>query len=56
MNMPEMKSSAQLQWSASSQQYTGKAQPGMAGTWNVFVEARQNGAVVATNRSHLSAQ
>jgi Cu(I)/Ag(I) efflux system membrane fusion protein len=56
MGMPEMKSSSELQWTASQQMYTGKAQPGMSGSWSVTVEARKNGAVIATFRTHLSAK
>jgi Cu(I)/Ag(I) efflux system membrane fusion protein/cobalt-zinc-cadmium efflux system membrane fusion protein len=55
MNMPEMKSSFALPWVASHQMYMGKGQPPMAGTWNVLVEARKNGSVIASFHSHLSA-
>jgi Cu(I)/Ag(I) efflux system membrane fusion protein/cobalt-zinc-cadmium efflux system membrane fusion protein len=56
MGMPEMKSSFELAWSASQQMYLGKGQPGMTGSWSVTVEARRNGAVIATLRTHLSAK
>jgi len=56
MNMPEMKSTAPLAWSSTAQAYVGKAQPGMTGTWNVFIIARKNGATIANDRAHLTAQ
>jgi multidrug efflux pump subunit AcrA (membrane-fusion protein) len=55
MSMPEMKSSFTLPWVASHQMYMGKGQPPMAGTWNVLVEARKNGGVIASFHTHLSA-
>jgi hypothetical protein len=48
MNMPEMKSSFELTWSASRQMYMGKGQAPMPGNWSVFVEARRNGNVIAS--------
>jgi RND family efflux transporter MFP subunit len=56
MGMPEMKSSFELQWSAGKQVYMGKGQAPMPGSWNVLVEARKNGAVIATFHTHLSAK
>jgi uncharacterized GH25 family protein len=56
MGMPEMKSSFELAWSAAQHAYTGKGQPPMAGSWSVTVEARRNGAVIATFRTHMSAK
>jgi RND family efflux transporter MFP subunit len=56
MNMPEMKSLIDLAWDAGRQMYIGKGQAPTAGTWTVFVEARRNGAVIATYRTHLSAR
>ena len=56
MNMPEMKSSVELAWKAASQMYVGKGQAPMAGTWTVLVEARKNGNVIASMRTHLSAR
>jgi Cu(I)/Ag(I) efflux system membrane fusion protein len=56
MGMPEMKNSVALAWSQEHAMYTGKGQPGMAGTWNVLVEARKNGAVIATFHTHQSAR
>jgi hypothetical protein len=35
--------------------YMGKGQPPMAGTWNVLVDARKNGGVIASFHTHLSA-
>jgi hypothetical protein len=56
MGMPEMKSSFDLAWKAGSNTYEGNGQAPMPGTWSVFVEARKNGAVIASMRTHLSAQ
>lgn len=56
MNMPEMKSSFDVQWSAAQQAYVGNGQPPMAGTWNVLVEATRNGGVIASSHTHLSAR
>jgi hypothetical protein len=56
MGMPEMKSSTELAWKASSHMYEGKGQAPMAGTWTVLVEARKNGSVIASIRTHLSAR
>ena len=56
MGMPEMKSSVDLPWSAAQHAYSGKAQPGMSGSWSVTVEARRNGAVIATIHTHLTAK
>ena len=56
MGMPEMKSSFELPWNAGKQMYMGKGQAPMAGSWNVLVEARKNGSVIATFRTHLNAK
>jgi RND family efflux transporter MFP subunit len=56
MGMPEMKSTIVLPWSADHAMYLGKGQPGMAGSWTVLVEARRNGAVIATLHTHISAR
>ena len=56
MGMPEMKSSFELAWKAGSKIYVGKGQAPMAGSWTVFVEARKNGNVIASLRTHLSAK
>jgi RND family efflux transporter MFP subunit len=56
MGMPEMKSSIDLAWKAGSNRYEGKGQAPMAGTWTVLAEARKNSNVIASMRTHLSAQ
>jgi len=56
MSMPEMRSSFELNWNASRQMYVGKGQPGMPGTWTVLVEARRNGNLIASLRTHLAAR
>ena len=56
MGMPEMKSSSELAWKASSQMYEGNGQAPIAGTWTVLVEARKNSNVIASIRTHLSAR
>jgi Cu(I)/Ag(I) efflux system membrane fusion protein len=56
MNMPEMKSSFDLPWMPGQQMYMGKGQPPMEGSWNVFVEASRNGAVLASYHTHLNAK
>jgi RND family efflux transporter MFP subunit len=56
MGMPEMKSSFDLAWKADSNRYEGKGQAPMAGTWTVLAEARKNSNVIASMRTHLSAQ
>jgi Cu(I)/Ag(I) efflux system membrane fusion protein len=56
MGMPEMKSTIALPWAADRAMYTGKGQPGGAGTWNVIIEARRNNAVIATMHTHLGAR
>jgi Cu(I)/Ag(I) efflux system membrane fusion protein len=56
MGMPEIKSSCELAWKAGSQMYVGKGQAPMPGTWNVLVEARKNGNVIASMHTHLSAR
>jgi nitrogen fixation protein FixH len=56
MNMPEMKNVFGLQWIAGQQMYMGKGQAPTAGSWTVLVEARRNGAVIASSHTHLSAR
>lgn len=56
MGMPEMKSSSELAWKAESKRYEGNGQAPMAGTWTVLIEARKNNSVIASLRTHLSAQ
>lgn len=54
MNMPEMRSPADLTWTGSD--YAGKVKVPMAGSWNVEIEARRNGQLLGTYRSRLVAQ
>jgi hypothetical protein len=54
--MPEMKSTLALPWASDRAMYIGKGQPGIAGTWNVIVEARRNGAVIADLHTHVVAR
>ncbi len=56
MGMAEMKSTIALPWVADHAMYMGKGQPGMAGTWNVIVEARSNSGAIATFHTHLGAR
>jgi Cu(I)/Ag(I) efflux system membrane fusion protein len=56
MGMPEMKSSSELAWKADSNTYEGNGQAPMPGTWTVLVEARKNGNVLGSMRTHLSAR
>ncbi len=56
MGMPEMKSSFEVPWSAGKQMYMGTGQAPMSGSWNVSVDARKNGSVIATFRTHLNAK
>ena len=54
MNMPEMRSSADLRWNGSD--YTGTVKVPSSGSWNVEIEARRNGQPLGTYRSRLVAQ
>jgi len=54
MNMPEMRSPADLNWDGA--QYTGAVKVPSSGAWNVEIEARHNGQVLGTYRSRLVAQ
>jgi nitrogen fixation protein FixH len=56
MGMPEMKNSIDLAWKSDGNKYEGKGQAPMAGTWTVLAEARKNSNVIASMRTHLSAQ
>jgi len=56
MGMAEMKSAIPLTWAADRRMYVGKGHPDGAGTWNVQVEARKNGAAIATFHTHLGAR
>lgn len=54
MNMPEVRSSADLAWNGSD--YTGTVKVPSSGSWNVEIEARRNGQLLGTYRSRLVAQ
>ena len=56
MGMAAMNNTFPLPWAADRQMYQGMGQPPSAGSWNVTVEARRNGAVIATSRTHLNAK
>jgi Cu(I)/Ag(I) efflux system membrane fusion protein len=56
MNMPEMRNSFALTWSAGQQVYVGKGNVPMAGSWNVLVEAGRNGNVIASAHTRMSAK
>ncbi len=56
MNMPEMKNSFPLAWAPGQQMYVGKGNVPMAGSWNTVVEARKNGAVIASAHTRMSAK
>jgi RND family efflux transporter MFP subunit len=54
MNMPQMQNGAELKWTGS--EYTGPIQIIMAGGWNVSIEARRGGELVATSQVHVNAR
>jgi hypothetical protein len=54
MGMPEMRSSAPLVWNG--MEYAGRGTVGMAGPWNVTVEARRDGRLLGVYRSTVNAQ
>ena len=54
MSMPEMRNSFQLPFVQGM--YMGKGNVGMAGSWNVSVEAKRSGQVIATYRTRMSAE
>jgi hypothetical protein len=54
MKMPEMSSAADLKWNGSD--YSGPIQISMAGGWNVVVEAKRGGEVLATHKSSITAK
>jgi membrane fusion protein, copper/silver efflux system len=56
MSMPEMKNAFDLPWVAARQMYMGNGQAPMAGSWTVLVEARKNGAVIASFHTHMAAK
>ena len=54
MNMPEMRSPADLVWNGSD--YAGTLKVPSSGSWNVEIEARRNGQRLGTYHSRLAAQ
>ena len=54
MGMPEMRTSFKLPYVQGM--YMGKGNIGMAGSWNVIVEAKRSGQVIATYRTRLNAE
>ncbi len=54
MGMPEMRNSFQLPFVGGM--YTGKGKIETPGSWNVTVEAKRNGQVIATYRTRLNAE
>lgn len=54
MGMPEMRNSFKLPFVQGV--YMGKGNIGMAGSWNVSVEAKRNGQVIATYRTRFNAE
>jgi len=54
MNMPEVRSPADLKWDGT--EYTGAVKVPSSGAWNIEIEARRNGQVLGTYRSRLVAQ
>ena len=54
MGMPEMRGSTDLQWNGSA--YAGTMTVGMAGSWNVVVEARRGNEVLATYRTRFDSR
>jgi RND family efflux transporter MFP subunit len=54
MSMPEMRNSFKVPFVQGM--YMGKGNIGMAGSWNVSVEAKRNGHVIATYRTRLNAE
>jgi hypothetical protein len=54
MGMPEMRSTYEVPWAGGM--YMGRGNVGMAGSWNVTVEAVRSGQTIATLRTHLEAK
>jgi membrane fusion protein, copper/silver efflux system len=54
MSMPEMRNSFKLPFMHGM--YMGKGNVGMAGSWNVSIEAKRNGQVIATYRTRFNAE
>jgi RND family efflux transporter MFP subunit len=54
MNMAEVRNGAELKWTGKD--YAGPIQIMMAGGWNVSIEARRGGELVATSQTHVNAR
>jgi Cu(I)/Ag(I) efflux system membrane fusion protein len=54
MGMGEMRSTVDFMWNGS--EYVGKGTVGMAGPWNITIEARRNGQLLGIYRSHFDAK
>lgn len=54
MGMPEMRNSFKLPYAQGM--YMGKGNVPTAGSWNVIVEAKRNGQIIATYRTRLNAE
>jgi RND family efflux transporter MFP subunit len=54
MGMGEMRSVTDLKWNGS--EYTGKGTIGMAGSWNITVEARRGGQLLGVYKTHVDAK
>lgn len=54
MSMPEMRNSFKVPFAGGM--YMGKGNIPMAGSWNVSVEAKRSGQVIATYRTHFNAE
>jgi hypothetical protein len=54
MGMGEMRSAVDFMWNGS--EYVGKGVVGMAGPWNITVEARRNGQLLGVYRSRFDAK
>ena len=54
MGMGEIRSSVDFRWNGS--EYVGKGSVAMAGPWNITIEARRNGQILAVYRSHFEAK
>jgi Cu(I)/Ag(I) efflux system membrane fusion protein/cobalt-zinc-cadmium efflux system membrane fusion protein len=55
MSMPEMRNSFELSWMAGHNLYMGRGTIAMAGPWNVTVEVRKDGKLIASYRTRVSA-
>jgi hypothetical protein len=54
MNMPEMRNGTELKWTGTD--YAGRLQIMMGGGWNVSVEARRGGEILATVQTQINAR